>query len=110
VLGLAAFSAFVIAMGAITVFELVTGKPVSAQVGGSDVSGTTINPGPDTAPTPAPTESPTEQTDSPRPDTGEHARRHPDNQLANPDANADTNAHPDTARRRNSALGCRAPG
>jgi hypothetical protein len=65
VLGLAAFSAFVIAMGAITVFELVTGKPVSAQVGGSDVGGTTINPRPDLAPTPGPTESPTEQTDSP---------------------------------------------
>jgi hypothetical protein len=66
-LGLAAFSAFVIAMAAITVFELVTGKPVSAQVGGSDVGGTTINPGSDTAPTPGPTESPTEQTDSPGP-------------------------------------------
>jgi hypothetical protein len=67
VLGLAAFSAFVIAMAAITVYEVITGKPVSAQVGGSDVGGTTINPRPDTAPTPGPTESPTEQTDSPGP-------------------------------------------
>jgi hypothetical protein len=66
-LGLAAFGAFVIAMAAITVYEVITGKPVSAQVGGSDVSGTTINPRPDTAPTPEPTESPTEQTDSPGP-------------------------------------------
>ena len=67
VLGLAAFSAFVIAMAAITVYEVITGKPVSAQVGGSDVGGTTINARPDRAPTPGPTESPTEQTDSPGP-------------------------------------------
>jgi hypothetical protein len=67
VLGLAAFSTFVIAMAALTVYEVITGKPVSAQVGGSDVSGTTINPRPDTAPTPGPTDSPNEQTDSPDP-------------------------------------------
>jgi hypothetical protein len=67
VLGLAAFSAFVIAMAALTVYEVITGKPVSAQVGGGNVGGTTINPQPDTAPTPGPTESPTEQTDSPGP-------------------------------------------
>jgi hypothetical protein len=67
VLGLAAFSAFVIAMGAITVYEVMTGKPLSAQVGGTDVGGTTINPRPDMAPTPDPTESPSEQTDSPGP-------------------------------------------
>jgi hypothetical protein len=66
-LALAAFGAFVIAMGAITVYEVMTGKPVSAQVGGSNVSGTTLNPGPEAPPTPGPTESPSEQTDSPEP-------------------------------------------
>jgi hypothetical protein len=64
-LGLAALGAFVIAMVAITAFELVTGKPLAAQVGGTDVGGTTLNPAPGNAP--APTESPSEQPGSPGP-------------------------------------------
>jgi hypothetical protein len=46
----------------------------------------------------------------PRPDSGEHARHHPDNQLANAHPDPDTNVHPDTdtTRRRNSALTPRA--
>ena len=66
-LALAALGAFVIAMGAITAFELATGKPLAAQVGGTDVGGTTLNPAPGNAP--APTESPSEQPSSPVPTT-----------------------------------------
>jgi cytoskeletal protein RodZ len=67
-LGLAALGAFVIAMVAITAFELMTGKPLAAQVGGTDVGGTTLNPEPGKAPAPAPTESPSMPTTGSTPD------------------------------------------
>jgi cytoskeletal protein RodZ len=67
-LGLAALGAFVIAMVAITAFELMTGKPLAAQVGGTDVGGTTLNPEPGKAPAPAPTEAPSMPTTGSTPD------------------------------------------
>jgi hypothetical protein len=61
--GLAALAAFVLAMAAITAIELLAGKPLAAEVGGKEVSGTSLNP--QRGPAPTPTESPTEEPSGP---------------------------------------------
>jgi hypothetical protein len=92
VLGLAALSAFVIAMAAITAFELITGKPLAAQVGGTDVGGTTLNPAPGKAP--APTESPSEQPSSAGPTADSTPEATPTTNQPSPTQTPTTSATP----------------
>ena len=58
-LAIGAVGAFLIAMAAITVFELATGQPLAATVGNADEKGTSVAPR-KASPTPTPSISPTE--------------------------------------------------